>query len=637
MQPPPARRRDSPERVEAMSSTWPLEATPEDDLPLPASWDRDLDISEPHIESTLLGLQYTQPTLVVNVCRRAFDRAQLRDDQHAALHALLLAYSTLYNASRHALGERVLRAVLERARGVPVSVLSIRIDLFHSRSLSEQGEHAQAMIVRQRALDRALALGEPRAVCVALGALAVSALDSGDAELALSLCEQQQPLLNDDDVVMAVQRNHRANTMALAWLKIAQTRDAAGEPAAACAALQQARGLATFACTRPVNDRAALDFLETLVQVLLRLDEVAEARAQVERCTASLSATPSIGSELWCLLELARMRIDVHEGVGGQDTVQRLLQVEASMFKGGAEVHVIGVEMRQVLVQAQEQLCQYEQALASHKHMTGWHARRRTAQARQRLKLLRHSALAMRAEAVEFIAHDLLTPLAAAQTWLQALHARPAPAACVASLREARTLLERTATLSDRYLGLLRAELMPRALLQVLDIGALADDVCESIVPAAASGLRFTRTIDIGTPVLGDATLLTKALAALLADAFSGAPADTLVELRLKHDITQGTAMLSIGHLTAAGPMPSARMQRHRWALDHDVFSDEHLGLALAAKVCRLHRMRLRFDRPQARGSRLRLTMKTVAAGAAARAGAATVAPGTDLLNETVS
>jgi signal transduction histidine kinase len=162
--------------------------------------------------------------------------------------------------------------------------------------------------------------------------------------------------------------------------------------------------------------------------------------------------------------------------------------------------------------------------------------------------------------------------------------------------------------LSDQYLGLLRAELLPRTQLQVLDIGAVADDVCENAQPPA--GMRLTRTIDIGTPVRGDATLLTRALMALLADAFSRVPAGAQVELRLAHDNAQGQAVLSIEH-RGTGPTPPVRTRLYQQHFDGTLFGAGHLGLALAAKVCRLHRMRLRFYGVQGGPTGLRLTVRT--------------------------
>jgi signal transduction histidine kinase len=595
---------------DAIRAAWPLEATGDDNTALPPPWDGDVDFSDEQSESALLALQHREPLLALRICRGVFCRAEARGDRQAALHALHLACITLQNSSQFALADQVFDRVRERAQAIGMSALSIRIELARARRLSDDGEHAKAMVLRQWALDAAMASGDIRTIFTALGGLATSAIDADEPELALSLCEQQEPMLTDDDVVIAAQRSQHANNMALAWMKVSQLREADGDHAAARAALQHARGRAQMGCDNAKSDRIALYCVETLVQVLLRLNEAGEARTQVDRCTARLAAPPGVGSWDWCELELARMHIETHDGRAGALTLQRLLALEASTVQLSDD-HTELREIRDVLLRVQEQLGHHEQALATHKRATGWLAHRRSAHSRQRLKMLRHTVLSMRAEAVEFIAHDLLTPLAAAQTWLQAIDVQRQQPAVASPLGRAHGLVDRARTLSGHYLDLLRAELMPRTHLQVLDFGALADDVCENMVPAAA-GLRLVRTIDIGTPVCGDARVLGGALAALLADAFGRAPAGTHIELHLRHDTMRREAVLSIRH-AGAGPAASVRARLCQQSFDGEFLGANDLGLVLAAKVCRLHRMRLRFDTARAAGSTIRLMVKTAA------------------------
>jgi signal transduction histidine kinase len=594
-----------------MSATWPLEANDFDDAALPPPWNGDIDFDNQQTESAVLALQYRQLTLALRICRRAFCRAEARGDEQAAVHALYLACVNLYNASQRALAERVFAAVRERASGISASQLSVRIDLAYANQLSEQGEHAQALVIRQRALDMARAMGDGRLIFLALACLAVSANQAGESSLTLKLCEEQALLLNDRNPAIDLLRFWRTSQMAQAYGQIGRARRAAGEHTAGNEALQQARELALSASGEANNDREALHGLDILVQILLQSDELEEARIQLRRCVAGLTVAPSTGSELWRTLEMARARIEVHAGSSGSQTLGTLQAIEASVEQAASDVQLLVGEVREVLLRAQEQLGQHEQALASHKRSTTWHADRQSARSRQRLKMLRHTLLSMRAEAVEFITHDLLTPLAAAQTWSQALPTERLPAQAASHLRAAQGLLAEAAILSHRYLGLLRAELLPRTNLQVLDLGALADDVCESA--SAWTGTSLVRTIDIGTPVWGDVTLLTKALTALLGDASRRAPADTPVALRLAHDRQRRTAVLSISH-KGFGPTAAARAQLCLYGFDRCGFDADRLGFALAAQVCRLHRMRLRFDAAPGHGSRLRLTMQTAAA-----------------------
>jgi signal transduction histidine kinase len=617
-----------------VSAAWPLEAVDGDDAALPPPWDGDIDFADRPTESAVLALQYREPMLALRICRRAFCRAEARGDEQAAVHALYLACVNLFNSSQRALAEKVFAVVRQRAPGIRDPQLSVRIELAEANRLSEQGEHAQVMVIRQRALDSARALGDGRLIFLALTCLAVSATQAGESSLALKLCEEQAPLLEDQDLAIDLLRGYRTSQMAEAWEQIGRAHEAAGERIAARAAWQRARELAVAASAEANNDREALHDLQLLVQILLQLNELGQARSELERCIAGLAAAPAVGSELWCILELARARVEVHAGTAGAQTLAALRAIEASVERAASDVQLLVGDVRQLLLQAQQQSGQSEQALASHKRLTAWHDERQSARSRQRLKMLRHTVLAMRAEAVEFITHDLLTPLAAARTWSQALPTARLPAQAASHLRAAQGQLATAAMLSDQYLGSLRAELMPSTAFEALDLGALADDACEQIVPASPSGVHLMRNIEIGTPVLGDATLLMKALTALLADALDRAPSGTRVELSLVHDSAQRKAVLSIGH-DGDGPTMASRTRIYQHALDEDLFAGSELVLALASKVFRLHRMRLRFDASQGRGKRLVLTARTVAYGPATRANDAMAQPEVDVPKET--
>jgi signal transduction histidine kinase len=580
-----------------MSAAWPLDARDDDDIPLPAPWDGDVDLSDPATEAAYLVLKSRQPALALGVCRSAYLVAQAKGDEQAAVHALYLACAVLYNTSQRALADRVFGLVRQRALGMSACGLSVRIEILHARQVDEKGEHAQAMTLRQRALETAMALGDSQIIFIALGSLSHAALVADDAELALSLCQQQEWYLPHDDIRRVDFRSNSANAKALALLLISRTRGFAGDPDAARRALRRARVWALVACASAQEDRSRLHHMDSLVQILLESGDAARAQYEIERWTARLAALPAAGSELWFVLQVARAHVDVHNGAISPQTLEALAQIDALPHDVASDLHPNVGDARQLLLRALEQLGRYEEALACHKRFTEWMAQHRSAQARQRTKALRQTVLAMRAEAMEFVTHDLLTPL---------------PSASAPALRSAQRLLADAAAFSAQYLCCLRAELMRRTQLQRLDIGALADDVCENSVPAPSSGVRLSRTIDIGTPVLGDAVLLTKALAALLADAFDRAPAGTQVDLSLAHDAHRRVAVLSIGH-DGSGPQTAARMRLRQRLFDDGAVAGVPFGLALAATVCRLHGIRLRFDDRSGRSRRIRLTMKTAA------------------------
>jgi signal transduction histidine kinase len=588
---------------------WPLEADCDDNVALAPPWDSQIDLSDPATETAVLALQYLQPALVLKVCRSAYLSAQAKGDEQTAIHALYLASIHLSRTSQRALADRVFGLVRERATNMRACSLSVRIEINHAKQVAERGEYSQAMALWQRALDTAMALGDNRVVFVALGCLAHSALMVDDAELALWLCEQQARHLPRDDILWVNFYSIRANMIALALMKIAGTRSLDGDTTAAQRAWCRARRWALLACARSTTDSNRLQDLDTMEQVLLESGQATRAQAEVDRLAARLSVMPNADRELWYELKSARARIEVLTGRVGPGTLKALAVIDGLPRGAASDLQLWVRDARQVLLQAYEQHGRHEQALACHKRLTDWMAQRRSAQARQRTKALRQTVLAMRAEAMEFVTHDLLTPLAAAQTWSQSLQPQ-LPSASAPALRSAQRLLADAAAFSAQYLCCMRAELMPRTQLQRLDIGALADDVCENSVPALSSGVRLRRTIDIGTPVLGDTTLLTKALAVLLADAFAHAPAGTQVDLSLAHDAQRGVAVLSIGH-SGAGPARSTRMQLYQHVLDRDSLTDKDVGLAVS--VCRLHCMRLRFATVGGQGSVLRLTIKTEA------------------------
>jgi signal transduction histidine kinase len=600
--------------VRSASTAWPLDATADDALPLPAPWDSDVDLSEQQTEAALYALQYSDPALALRVCRKAFCVAEAAGDGHAALNALFTATTHARHRSDFAQVDQLFALVRQRARSVARSSLATRIDQFHAGRLRDRGEFAQAMNTLQNALGTALALGDDRTVFFVLFNLAIAAADVGDHETAMALLEQQAQFLPVDDETVSAFRGLRANTAAVCLAELAKAQQVRGDRLAAAASLREARELALTAVSTAKNDSYAVHFLLTLVEVFVQLDEAALARDQLALATAGLQSLPVQGTYLRSMLLLAEAMIDVHAGDVREQTIDALRAMTDDKVDQASFNHV--ADAQRTLLAAHEQLGQFEQALACHKRCTDWKARNRSAVLRQRAKVLRHSVLAMRAEAVEFVTHDLLTPLAAAQTWSQALLKQQLPRAAVPALRSAQRLLADATALSGQYLCCLRADLMPRSQLQTLDVGALADDVCESM------GICLARAIDIGTPVVGDATLLTKALAALLSEASSRAPTGAGVELGLKHDSVKGEAVLSIRH-EGGDPTTAVRTRLYQRSFDHDAFGTVPLGLALAAKVCRLHGMRLRFDRSQGRGSRLRLTMRTKADSAATSASAA--------------
>jgi signal transduction histidine kinase len=591
-----------------MSTAWLIEATGDDNTPLPPPWDGDVDIQDEKVNAALKMLLNTQDKLVLRVACKAFESAESRKDEASAAVALLFCCGSLYGLSQDRLADQALAQLRQRVRKSVDPSNWAAAERLHAIRLEEMGEFAQSFFVRQGILELVQAIGDNRAMFEALHGMACSAHMQGDPELALALYDLQAPLLPNDDQVAIHRRSNIQNNLACARLEIANRCRFRADEAAAQASLRKACDDAQSACACAKNDRQALHALSTLVLVLLALNDAQEARAQVLRWTATLNAKPVPHSALWCLLQLSSAQIDAHAGVNLPQALETLQAIE-HLQDQGSEIDYYFVEVQQTLLKVYEQLGQAKQALASHKRLDDWHAKHQSTQAHQNMKLLRHSVMAMHAEAGEFITHDLKTPLAAAQAWMDALPAGGLRPSAQRQLQEAKSNVGLAAKLSDRYLGLLRVELLPHAGFEVLDLGALVDDVCENATHR--QGVRLNRVIRIGTMVRGDRVLLTKALADLVADAFTRAPTGTQIQLELQHDAARRHALLSIEH-QGAPPPPATRVRLYQNSFEMEPLNANDLGLALVTKVCRLHRMRLRLDSLEPTGARWRLKMATV-------------------------
>ena len=165
------------------------------------------------------------------------------------------------------------------------------------------------------------------------------------------------------------------------------------------------------------------------------------------------------------------------------------------------------------------------------------------------------------------------------------------------SLQNAHGLLARATALSEQYLGVWRAELTPCAELQMLDLGALVDDVCENFEPPAlARPAHLQRDLRIGTCIRGDRVLLMRALTVLLVHAVQHAHAASPVVVRLSAG-QAGTARKAVLSIAHHGQSASAavRTRIYQRFADGAVRDDEELGWLLVSRIAQLHRASIRF------------------------------------------
>jgi signal transduction histidine kinase len=578
----------------------------------PAPWNIDIDFVHKDHEDAVFRMQHVDAELTLRICRWSFACAIARQDRRAAVHALYLLCVISRNCEDLVTADRIFEHVLARRQTVRNLPLGVRITLFHSRQLRYVHlEFVLAMQMQQEALDKALSIGDARGTFYALTCLTETAAAIGDHELVLALDAQQRNLLPDNDVMSTALRGNRDNRMANAWREIAMAHRRAGHEAMATECFGHALTLARSAVAVQGRDRAHA--LDTLVELLLFTGDVGAARERFDRFTEEVGEPPATHNRSRAAWELARARLQVREGTVTRETT-RSLENLARLQAEGVEIDIGIAEVQGVLMTAYESLGLFDAALACHDRCSQWYATTRTAQSRQRARVVRQSVLAMRAEAIEFVVHDLLTPLAAARTWLQTLGRSTDQVEASLHLGAALEALIEATRLADGFLAVSRAELMPRDQLTVLDLGALVDDIAENAVLGPEGPARIERSIEIGTSIRGDRVLLAKSINTLLSLALDHAGRNSVVQLCLTPRGANGAAraMLRIDYLGRPFPL-SWRVRAYQHVNDGLPIAAQALKIELVSKVARLHRAHLRFDDEGPVGQRLTLSFPLVA------------------------
>jgi signal transduction histidine kinase len=594
------------------TATQFLSSDADDDMPMPPAWQGDIDARDVNFFAAVGELMHTQPDLALVVCRKAFRQAETRGDNDAAVAALLRLYgvtrSTPMTFSMHS---DVWALILDQAHALVDPVVRVRLSIIEMVRLLDEGENAEVLVKGNLALAQAMAVGNEHVLMTVLIPLQLALRQIGELGLALDVQQQMELLLRGGEPNATALHAIRSNNAAMVWLDLARRESTMGDASAVRVALQNALEQAELSCTLAStmpNDMFKVTHVDTMVQVLLKLGDPAAARALLERFQSSLAELPSAGTEIWGLLQLAQAHIDIHEERDPQYILRALQAVECiqcSDFQIGAAHRVI----QTALAQVHERLGQHEKALACHKRLTDWQSQANAAMTRERVKLIRHSLLAMRTEAAEFITHDLRTPLAAARTWLHTVADDRLPASSQTALREAELQVRHAFDLSELYLSVLRAEFLPASALQRLDLGALTDDLCESLSPPTTSCIGLTRDAEIGVDVIGNARLLIRALTALLNHAFARTPTGTAVHVRVAR--AQGGAAGEVQVSVAdQGDILSLQSRMRLYQCHAPGTAQGVSPLGLVARVARLHQARIRIDSKPAGGSTVTLRFK---------------------------
>jgi signal transduction histidine kinase len=220
---------------------------------------------------------------------------------------------------------------------------------------------------------------------------------------------------------------------------------------------------------------------------------------------------------------------------------------------------------------------------------------------------------AWRSEADDVVKTALREPLRCVADRLGALQAGTGMDAQTAtSLSRARHSVGRAADIAHQYLGVMRAEHLRQEDMGLIDLSALVDDVCEQMAPPAGAGVALVRTIEPQIRIRGDRVLLMRALGNLLSNAFKHAPAGTVVRVSLGcHGDEVELAVSDRG----PGMTLDMRARLFQRFATGAVRKGNGLGLAMVARVARLHDARIKLESEPGHGTDVLLLLQRLADG----------------------
>jgi signal transduction histidine kinase len=270
---------------------------------------------------------------------------------------------------------------------------------------------------------------------------------------------------------------------------------------------------------------------------------------------------------------------------------------------GARHPRLVGGDLRLALLRCMYEACeqdaQYEQALQFQQQWGETKARIRGRLAAEHGQWTTQALAAWRSEADDVVKTALREPLRRAAGKLHALQAASGmEAEAATSLDRARHSVDRAVDIADQYLGVMRAEHLRQEDMQVIDLSALVDDVCEQMAPPGDAGVALVRAIEPQIHVRGDRVLLMRALGNLLSNAFKRS-AD--VWLRVSD---RGPGMTL--------DMRARLFQRFATGA---VRKGNGLGLAMVARVARLHGARIDLNSEPGLGTEVGLLLERTGDG----------------------
>jgi signal transduction histidine kinase len=518
-----------------------------------------------------------------------------------------------------------------------------------------QGELADAVTHGQMAMGLALALGRSDLLASALHPTTTALIRLGEHEQAIELFEARQCLAPASEPASLVQRMVNDITEAQAWLGYARSLSGAGGAASLALALAQARTLAeragTAACdakrdaerdaereagheAEPASAREAMSqaagqaaagggvprlrilAFEVLTDVLLEAGDADGARAWRERLRDGASVRQEASSWPRVVFQLNSLKIDMHGRVEPARDLACVTALEAAShacFQSGRRRR----ELMQCLWQAYERCGDFHNALNWRKRWVEAMDQVEAVRVREQLKLTQRALRTLRDDAQHFITQALSTSLQAANKRLMQVHEAETGHTTRSKLHKAARSTQRALDIANQYLHVMNAEYTQRQELRPVDLGEIARDVCTHASLQLPTAVVVQPDIEPGVRVLGEPGLLSRALANLVENARAHAPAGSLVRVQLR--CFDGVAVLSVSDQGPGLPLAMRTRLFERYASGR-ADGGNGLGLALVARVARLHDARVAVQTQEGQGTTVSLSMKAMVACAEADA-----------------
>jgi signal transduction histidine kinase len=547
-------------------------------------------------------------------------RARQADEPQLLAQGLLwlgrvLAPQGRENAAAAALDEAKLLA--DQLRD---DALAAQIGISQAWNDADFGHHARALAACRAVAEKARARGDDLALRQANFVTATTLVHLGEHDLAVEHFEEARvALLAQPGRLTDAEVRHRHGRymagLAQAWLMRAGLLQEAGGRQAATDAFERARQASERACEDLVDavPRLSAPALFGLQRVLLEAGEVDAARGWMQRVASAAPGGAPPDSIAFAQQTLGRAMVDLRASDVDAGSIIQGLEALQSVRHPRVVAGDLRLALLRCLYEACEQDGRYEQALQYQQQWGETKARIRGRVAAEHGQWTTQTLTAWRNEADDVVKTALREPLRRAAQQLHALQGTAAmdPEATT-SFARARHSVARAIDIADQYLGVMRAEHLRQEEMQAIDLSTLVEDVCEQTSPPQGASVKLALDIEPRVRVRGDRVLLMRALGNLLSNAFKHAPAETAVRVDLAQLGDEVRLRVSDKGPGMALDMRARLFQRFATG---SVRKGNGLGLAMVARVARLHGARIEVDSEPGLGTEISLLLEGASGG----------------------